>query len=46
MSYVNKMKSDLEGYMKNMRMGKQQGGLIPPERGPMSEGMGTLYRSK
>jgi hypothetical protein len=22
------------------------GGLVPPQRGPMSEGMGTLYRSK
>jgi hypothetical protein len=22
------------------------GGTVPPERGPMSEGMGTLYRSK
>ena len=22
------------------------GGLVPPERGPMSQGMGTLYRSK
>jgi hypothetical protein len=43
MPYVQKMQSDMEKYM---RMGKQQGGLIPPERGPMSEGMGTLYRSK
>jgi hypothetical protein len=26
--------------------GFQMGGLIPPQKGPMSEGMGTLYRSK
>ena len=34
----------MEGY--DQRFGFNMGGLIPPQRGPMSEGMGTLYRSK
>ena len=34
----------MEGYDK--RFGFNMGGLIPPQKGPMSEGMGTLYRRK
>jgi hypothetical protein len=34
----------MEGYAS--RFGFNMGGLIPPQKGPMSEGMGTLYRSK
>ena len=34
----------MEGYAS--RFGFNIGGLIPPQKGPMSEGMGTLYRSK
>jgi hypothetical protein len=34
----------MEGY--DQRFGFNMGGLIPPQRGPMSDGMGTLYRSK
>jgi hypothetical protein len=30
----------------DQRFGFNMGGLIPPQRGPMSDGMGTLYRSK
>jgi glycosyltransferase involved in cell wall biosynthesis len=34
----------MEGYAS--KFGFNMGGLIPPQKGPMSEGMGTLYRSK
>ena len=34
----------MEGYAR--KFGFNMGGLIPPQKGPMSEGMGTLYRSK
>ena len=34
----------MEGYAS--KFGFNMGGLVPPQKGPMSEGMGTLYRSK
>ena len=49
------LKNDPEGSEKFIRMLFREGGsepqfnlggLVPPQRGPMSEGMGTLYRSK
>ena len=34
--------------MFNLKLSKSfaNGGTVPPQKGPMSEGMGTLYRSK
>jgi hypothetical protein len=45
MSNINDALEDLEKYLPKL-FEANQGGLTPPQKGPMSEGMGTLYRRK
>jgi len=45
MSDINSALKDLEKYLPKL-FEANQGGLTPPQKGPMSEGMGTLYRRK
>jgi len=45
MSNINDALEDLQEYLPKL-FEANQGGLTPPQKGPMSEGMGTLYRRK
>jgi hypothetical protein len=48
-SMRNKTKSAVQDFIKNTTKeepGFQQGGLVPPQAGPMSSGMGSLFRQR